>query len=241
MGTIERGAAQGLTRPLGRMEPDRRRARGTDPIARRHGAMHELCHDVRQPAAAIAAMVAAVESDTDLPPAAQEWMRRITMETRRITELCREVLGQGPGVSSISLGDLVSEIVASAQLTSPATVTFEGGHSVVDADSAAMRRAIWNLVDNAERAAGAGGRVTVTTHASADVATVVVADSGPGFGKGGSGVAGLGLRIAGRVARDLGGRLTIGTSTVLGGAEVALSIPVSSCPGVTPTERQLAP
>lgn len=242
MRTTERHATNALLRRSdAHTDPDR--ARGCDPvvITKRYDTLHELCHDVRQPAAAIMAIVAAAEIETDLPPAARERLRQITMEARRISELCRHVLGHGDGPVAVSLGDLAAEVVASAGVASLARVTFEGEAAVVEAEPAALRRALGNLVDNAVRAAGPGGQVEVTTHLGPMVATVVVSDSGPGFGEGATGVSGLGMRIAGRVARELGGRLDIGTSARLGGAEVTLSLPSLAAPGTCDVVERAAP
>jgi signal transduction histidine kinase len=201
-------------------------------------ALLELCHDVRQPAAAIGAIVAAVEMESDLSPTARHWLRQITLEARRVSDLCDDALGRRTGAGMACLSELAAEVADAASLASLATVTFDGEPVVVKADPVALRRVLWNLVENAVRAAGPGGQVRVTTRPSGSEVEIVVADSGPGFGRGDTGVAGLGLRIVGRVVRGLGGQIHIATSRDLGGAEVTVTLP---SPGWNQMREGLAP
>lgn len=195
------------------------------PAARRDGAVHELCHDLRQPVATIAAVVAATQLEGEVSPAVRARLEQISAETRAISELCRQVLGDAGEPELVRIDAVVAEVVQGARLTYEGTITMQDEPSLVEGTRAGLRRAVWNIVDNAIGAAGAGGRVDVDVRSNAREVAVAVADSGPGFGRTETGSAGLGLSIARRVAAELGGRVVVGRSDVLGGAAVSITLP----------------
>jgi signal transduction histidine kinase len=202
---------------------------------RQHDVLRELCHDLLQPAATISAVAAAAQLEAELPPATRARLSQVTLEAQRIAELCRHVLRDSVETEAVLLDELAAEVVAAATVTSAGSVRVQGSQSaVVDGDAAALRRALWNLVDNGVRAAGPGGTVTVTVAVVGDWAEMTVADSGGGFGTGHTGLGGFGLGIAARVAREHGGDLSWGRSRDLGGAAVTLAVPVASA---VPPER----
>jgi signal transduction histidine kinase len=51
----------------------------------------------------------------------------------------------------------------------------------VSADRATLRRAVWNLLDNAAKYSPPGKRVIAQVHASGECACVTVQDQGPGI------------------------------------------------------------
>lgn len=196
--------------------------------AQRDGAVHELCHDLRQPVAAIGAMVAATQLEPGVSPMLRARLEQISAEARTISELCRQVLGETGGPGTVRVDMLVAEVVQGAHLSYEGTITMEAEPTVVEGTRAELRRAVWNIVDNAISAAGAGGRVGVDVGSNARDVIVAIADSGPGFGRTQTGSAGLGLGIARRIAAQHGGRVVIGHSEVLGGASVSITLPRST-------------
>lgn len=196
--------------------------------ARQDGAVHELCHDLRQPVSAIAAVVAATQLEAEVSPAMRVRLEQIAAETRAISELCRQVLGENRQSGPVRIDTLVAEVVQGAQLTWEGTITLHAQPSVVEGTRAALRRAVWNIVDNAIGAAGAAGRVGVEVYNDARHVVVAVADSGPGFGRTQTGSDGLGLGIARRIAAEHGGRVMVGRSDVLEGAAVRITLPRST-------------
>ena len=193
--------------------------------AQRDGAVHELCHDLRQPVATIATMVAATQLEPDVSPLLRARLEQISAEARMISELCRQVLGETGGPGTVRVDTLVAEVVQGARLTYEGTITMEAEPTVVEGTRAELRRAVWNIVDNAISAAGAGGRVGVDVGSNAGDVMVSIADSGPGFARTQTGSAGLGLGIARRIAAQHGGRVVVGRSEVLGGAAVSITLP----------------
>lgn len=181
----------------------------------------ELCHDLRHPIATISALVAAAELDPSLSPDVARRLAQIESEARRASDLCAHVLGSGSSLHLARLDHLVAEVVDVARLSFQGTLDLVVSPVVICAVDASVRRVVWNLLDNAFRAAGADGRVLVAVFSNHEEARLEVSDSGPGFGRSPSGSSALGLQIVGDMAREHGGRIEIGDSD-LGGASVTL-------------------
>ena len=98
-----------------------------------------------------------------------------------------------------------------------------------------------NLLDNAARFAGQGGRVRLTVRAEGDMLSVTVADTGPGFepealaragrelftgsaSRPQDGHTGWGLCYARQAARDHGGELNLRNTACGGEAELRLPL-----------------
>ena len=101
----------------------------------------------------------------------------------------------------------------------------------------ALRQAVWSLLENAAEASP--GSVSLTASVEDDAVVIAVLDRGPGFGANQLGAAGqlfqstkgpghgLGLFLAGNVARQLGGALHVANRDG-GGAAVRLILPLAS-------------
>jgi len=209
----------------GEMSPSTGSAGAPIGAQERSRALAELCHDLRHPAAVIDALVAAVQIECELPPKALARLNQIAAESRRIAELCSEVLSGELGTRPplLRLDCVAAEVVGATQ-ASYAGVTAVTAPVIVAIDDSSARRVVWNLVDNAVRAAGPNGRVLVAVWSTDTHVRLDVADSGPGFGRGTAGAAGLGLTIVQATARRFGGEVEVGKSE-LGGALVSVLLP----------------
>jgi signal transduction histidine kinase len=187
-------------------------------------ALRQLGHDLRQPVAAISMLAAAAELHPDLPAEVRQRLEQITVEARRISDLCRYLLGELDGLEIVHLQDLAYDVVASARVTFGAAIDLVTAPVAVRANSVDVWRALSNLIENACRAAGPDGSVLVKVTATSEGARLEVHDSGPGWGKGPSGTASLGLSIVAASAETHGGRLETGPSE-LGGAAAHLIFP----------------
>jgi signal transduction histidine kinase len=112
----------------------------------------------------------------------------------------------------------------------------------VEADPDLVARVVRNLLENARRAAGAGGRVALSSAASGERLTISVDDDGPGIPAAerervfdrfyrsdlardrASGGSGLGLAIARAIVAGHGGRIWVEDSA-LGGARMSVELP----------------
>lgn len=165
---------------------------------------------------------------------------------RMVDEFSQFARMPAPRVEATDLAALVREVVALHAPGHPGVeITAEvpeDGAVTGTCDPAQIRQALANLIRNAAEAldGAEGGRVHVTLEARGGQAIIAVEDSGlglPDAGEAGDltqpyvthkpGGTGLGLAIVRKIAQDHGGALTLGASQALGGARVALSLPLA--------------
>jgi signal transduction histidine kinase len=194
---------------------------------RREQSIRETCHDLRNPIATVSALAAAATHEIGSPEAVLKRLQQIQDETRRMTQLVRQLLEDGTEPRILDASSIAAEVVASCRVTfiGSIRVMAQAGATVL-VDEVGLRRSLANLVENATRAAGPEGSVLVRVRRSRGWIHCEVSDSGPGFGKGPAGSASLGLTIVDRLARGHGGRLEILDSS-LGGAMLRLSLPAA--------------
>lgn len=202
---------------------ERRAATRTDRVEEKDP-LREFAHDLVQPAAAIAALVAAARLQPELSDELVCYLNQIEAEARHISATCHMLLRKESEREPVAVHELVTDVARSSISTFEGTITMDTEPGDVAADPVALRRAVLNMISNACRAAGADGRVVVRVRASTSAVTIEIADSGPGFGAGPAGIASLGLGIVRRIATDHGGDVRIGHST-LGGASVQFTLP----------------
>lgn len=203
-------------------------AAGADATTGAKGdALRELCHDLRQPLAAITACVEAAKTDPNLSPGAARWLQEILEESLRASEMVRHVLDDTLAFEPIDAGKAIAEVVDWARITYKGRLDFsaEMNDLLVVADRVLLRRGFSNLLDNATRAAGPGGTVTVAVIRRDGWIQVDVSDSGEGQGPPQG--TGLGLRIVERLTRTHGGDLAL-LRAPLGGVLVRLRLPAAS-------------
>jgi signal transduction histidine kinase len=83
-----------------------------------------------------------------------------------------------------------------------------GPATFMSVDPMLVWRVACNLVDNAVRAAGAGGHVEISVYRGAGT-VIEVADDGAGFGRGPHGLAGRGLTVVMQLVAATGGELEV--------------------------------
>jgi signal transduction histidine kinase len=196
-------------------------------VAPRSDAVRELCHDLRQPVATISALVAAAETEPDLPPGVRRWLEQITGESRRISEMIHHVLEDTLAFEPLDAGKAVREVVDWARITYKGRLDFVleiDDEPLVIADRVLLRRGFSNLLENAVRAAGPKGSVAVAVGRRDGWIQVDVSDSGEGDGSPQG--TGLGLRIVERLTRTHYGDLAF-LRAPLGGVRVRLRLPAT--------------
>jgi signal transduction histidine kinase len=200
--------------------------------------VREVCHDLRQPVAAILMLASAAELRPDVPERVREVLQEIMTQTEDISATVRQFLDDAKqGVDG--LGDPVPCNVAglAAESVERWRATFSGRISLaaaeeplhVTVDPVLFKRALGNVLSNGTRAAGGTGRVQVTVRrfetGQGERAVIEVDDSGPGFGNipGGHG---LGLAVVRRTVEAAGGSVEV-TEGPLGGALIRMVLPVT--------------
>ncbi len=181
-------------------------------------------HDLRQSLAVVRALVSVGTSDA---PDAVQRLQLVEREVDWMAELLSpEHSGEPDGgpVAVVDLAEVVSEAWRSIAATSPCDVRLLRESSVnVTADAVELRRSVRNLIDNAVRAAGAGGRVDLRVRSVGGRAVLEVTDDGPGFGRIPH-QQGLGLVTVRLFAAEVRGSLEVGRSPS-GGTRLTLTMP----------------
>ncbi|MDX6284396.1 MAG: hypothetical protein QOH03_5467 [Kribbellaceae bacterium] len=182
--------------------------------------MKRLCHDLRQYVAA-GLLLSEPRAGQD---AGQTRMTLIHQQFTAIAELLAAEFDRGHDTGAVNLSRLVTECADVVRLTHRGRITvIRSKHILVDGEQALFRRAVGNLLDNACRAAGPDGTVTVRVGLDADEAKVEVADDGAGFGGIASGT-GHGLQVVAAAVRACKGRLEISSGPGVG-TTVRLCVP----------------
>ncbi len=223
----------------------------------------DASHELRTPLAAVLGYAQLVQTGmASTPEQVDHAIERIASEGERMRLLVEELLtlarldhGRGLERIRVDLVDIVSAAVDDAATiddTRPVTLTTTPGDHTVDADAAAIRQAVDNLLANTRVHTPPGTRVAVTLTAGVDdtgARTVIVHvdDSGPGLDDAdvahvfdrfyrsersrsrtaGSGGSGLGLSIVQSIVVAHGGRVAAGASPS-GGARFTVSLPAAS-------------
>jgi signal transduction histidine kinase len=195
--------------------------------------LRQLCHDLTVPATAIKLLTQVAAAESDPGPAMLARLRQICDEASRIADICGYFLDQPRSDGPADLDLLAADVADSARWRYAGVIDVVAETARVAAHPVVVMRILTNLMDNACRAAGPGGRVRLTVRDGGDRATLVVADSGRGFGEGEPGRASLGLDIVAAMARRCGGTLEIGTSD-LGGTAATVTFPRQSAEPAQP-------
>lgn len=203
----------------------------------RRSQTHEVVHDMRQPVAVIAALVAVAEVRDDLPPGVRLCLEQIKGQVTNLRELCHRVLDGSEACQDVAVDQLVTDVVRDAELAHGRHIELVTSQVTALGDEVSLRRAVWNLLENACRAAAAQWVRVVVGQAGGEV-RVEVSDGGPGFTNGPPGTSSLGLAIVESVVRRHGGRVEVDATTRVG-AQVTMVLPASG-PGVAHTRVQSA-
>jgi signal transduction histidine kinase len=194
--------------------------------------IRETCHDIRQPIAAVLALVDAALTEPRLPNATRSHLEQIST----LAQSLADVVNQGllvdeyadEGVCLTDLVQLAEEAVAAERVTFEGTLTLlpQAEPILLHVNPVDMRRVISNLLSNATRAAGAAGRVTVEVGCDSGLAQLAVEDSGPGLGHLPEGTR-LGWGIIAQILARCGGSIEYGESA-LGGVHACFWLPLAA-------------
>ncbi len=248
--------AAALDEMLDELEGAEWRARQAEERSRTF--LADAAHELRTPLAGIQAAAETLLHSADQLDRAERQQLEVLLirEARRAGGLVSDLLAAArldAGVelhrSPLSLGALATAEIDRARLLAPqAQVRLLGDDMLVSADADKVAGIVRNLMDNAIRAAGPTGHVTVVTGSGNGWAFLDVTDSGPGVpptdrervfdrlvrldsGRAaGAGGSGLGLAIARGWARAHGGDLVCLETEDGRGARFRLSLPATPAP-----------
>jgi signal transduction histidine kinase len=220
-----------------RQSPGRRLSDSRDARALR-GLLHDLGHEITT----LSYLVEAVRGDKSLPDDSAYRLELVALEMSRLLELIDQGLNgdiTGDGAETVSVRGLAAQLTNLADLAYPAEVTLlPGADLTATINPLLLWRVLSNLVDNAARAAGRGGRVTLAPRQDGGPhggPVIDVTDDGPGFGAGPPGTASLGLGVVRSLLEACGGSLTV-QSPRGGGTTVRILLPSElSTPRLEPT------
>ena len=139
-----------------------------------------LCHDLRQPLAAILLLAGSESGDV------RRRMDGILDQAQWLSDMVEGVIGGAADdlPSNVDVAELASRCVVRAQPTATCRIAFFGcDNAKTVATPVALSRAVSCVLDNAVRAAGPGGQVTVEVTGTDAEISVRIIDDGPGLGK----------------------------------------------------------
>jgi signal transduction histidine kinase len=182
-----------------------------------------LCHDLRQPLAAIRLLAGCEGGDV------RRRLDGILDQAQWLSDMVEGVIGgaaDDPPVG-VDVVDLTSRCVLRAQPTAPCQIEFVGNQrAVAVAAPVALSRAVSCVLDNAVRAAGPGGQVTVEVVGTDGDITILVIDDGPGLGHVPTNNS-LGLTITRALVSACGGGFEL-SSGAPSGVVARISLPATS-------------
>lgn len=218
---------ESLTASFERRSARRRRGEHGAPLSPPAGptavGVRDLCHDLRQPVAALDALAAGLEDEEGLSAEGQERLGRLREQAQRLSALVAQFLQPPPPVL-VHLPVLARQAVAAARhlVRAPVELALDE-RAVVAGDPVLLSRVLVNLLQNADEAVASNGRVQLTVGCVDSEVLVTVEDSGGGPRRTSSGH-GLGLTIVQAVVAAHGGRVDSEPSA-LGGLRVQVHLP----------------
>ena len=182
-----------------------------------------LCHDLRQPLAAILLLAGSESGDV------RRRMDGILDQAQWLSDMVEGVIGgaaDDPPVG-VDVVDLASRVVRRAQRTARCQIGFVGTSRAVSVIApVALSRAVSCVLDNAVRAAGPGGQVTVEVTGTDGEITILVIDDGPGLGHMPTNNS-LGLTITRALVSACGGAFELNPGAI-SGVVARISLPAIS-------------
>jgi len=195
--------------------------------------LREVCHDIRQPIAGVLALAGAILAETGLSQGVRSRLEQIVELAEWQSDVVENWLeiaegATSPGVRCTDAVRVINDAIAAERLlwAGNLTLIWPTERVFIRLDPVMLRRMIANLLDNATRAAGPAGTVTVEVARRGEAMLLTVEDDGPGFGGLAPGHE-LGLSTVARRAAHHRGRLECGRGS-LGGGRVSLWLPLAS-------------
>jgi signal transduction histidine kinase len=208
--------------PLERRRSEGRRVSDHRDALAMRGLLHDLGHEVTT----LSYLVEAVRGDVSLPDESGYRLELLALELSRLQDIIRHGLnGDMAGEAGpVDVRELAAQLTDLAQAAYPADVRLlPGSAAVITISPVLLWRVLSNVVENAARAAGRSGTVTVAIR-QAGTTVIDVTDDGPGFGAGPPGRASLGMQVVTSLLEACGGALAV-EAPPQGGTTVLVALP----------------
>ena len=194
--------------PLERRRTGGRRSSDARDVRELRGLLHDLGHEITT----LSYLVEAVRGDVSLPQDSSYRLELLSLEMTRLLEIIRHGLAgldAPPDAEPVRLRDLATQLARLAELAyEPEVRLLPGPQATAQVNPVVLWRVLSNVVDNAVRAAGPAGTVTLAVRHGPSPA-IEVSDSGPGFGRAAPGTASLGLDVVTSLLEACGGSLQV--------------------------------
>jgi signal transduction histidine kinase len=189
--------------------------------------LNRFCHDLRQHVVT-GLLLSQIVEDGDLENEAHVRLATIHKLFDDMKQLINAEVGTpGPRHVQVELNEMVGDCVRIARVRSNLEIETRFALSAsAYGDPTLLRRAVTNVLDNAARAAGERGRVTVVVRESGEKSVIEVTDDGVGFGCAPRG-SGHGMSVVALALHACNGRLEI-VSGPAPGTTVRLVMPRSN-------------
>lgn len=151
----------------------------------------DAAHELRSPLTALALQAERLAA-TDMPPPARERLESLARGIERGRALLDQLLALARAQSAKPAATVVisihamyrkvlEELFPIAEARRVDIGVIDGGDVFLQVEEVSLRTMVRNLIDNAIRYTGPGGRVDISVTASGDVVTLEVRDTGPGI------------------------------------------------------------
>jgi signal transduction histidine kinase len=212
-----------MVSPLERRRGAGRRRSDDHDTAAIRGLLHDLGHEMT----ALSFLVEAVRGDVTLRGESSSRLELLSLEVSRLLGVIGQGLGDGAlagRAEPVELRPLVAQLARLASLAHGTQVLLLPGPDVTASlNPVLLWRVLSNLVDNAARAAGRAGTVTLEIRQGAET-VIDVTDDGPGFGAGPAGTGSIGLEVVTTLLEACGGSLEV-QSPPGGGTTARVTVP----------------
>ncbi|MFI6094741.1 sensor histidine kinase [Lentzea sp. NPDC051213] len=174
-------------------------------------ALRDLLHDLGHDLATLSCLVEGLRDDPRLPAQTLRKVELIDQEMIRLRDHVGQVFERSSAPGVVSVRSMAQRIVVLIDEAADTRVVMRPGDDVsLRITESVLWRILKNVVDNAVRAAGPGGRVEVDAALSGNGQVVLeVADDGPGFPTGSPERASRGLSIVTGLVAACGGSFDV--------------------------------